>query len=73
MQKGTHSPAALGMTQSSGLPLRAPKMTKSYHSKAVPADEAVTTRAIDHGLASDIMLFSIVGCGIAIVWQPRGQ
>jgi hypothetical protein len=28
-----------------------PKMKKSYHSKAVPADEAVTTRAIDHGFA----------------------
>ena len=26
-----------------------PKMKKSYHSNAVPADEAVTTRAIDHG------------------------
>src|ERR671913_1817387 len=32
-----------------------PKMKKSYHSNAVPADEAVTTRAIDQGLAgSDI-------------------
>ena len=27
-----------------------PKMKKSYHSNAVPADEAVTTRAIDQGL-----------------------
>ena len=32
---------------------RLPKMKKSYHSNAVPADEAVTTRAIDQGLAAD--------------------
>jgi hypothetical protein len=31
---------------------RLPKMKKSYHSNAVPADEAMTTRAIDHGLLS---------------------
>ena len=29
-----------------------PKMKKSYHSNAVPADEAVITRAIDHGFAT---------------------
>ncbi len=29
-----------------------PKMKKSYHSNAVPADEAMTTRAIDQGLCS---------------------
>src|SRR4051812_2057388 len=29
---------------------RLPKMKKSYHSNAVPADEAITTRAIDQGL-----------------------
>ena len=29
---------------------RLPKMKKSYHSNAVPADEAMMTRAIDHGL-----------------------
>ncbi len=27
-----------------------PKMKKSYHSNAVPADEAATTRFIDQGL-----------------------
>jgi hypothetical protein len=27
-----------------------PKMKKSYHSNAVPADEATTTRVIDQGL-----------------------
>jgi len=31
---------------------RLPKMKKSYHSKAVPADEAMMTRAIDQGLCS---------------------
>ena len=31
---------------------RLPKMKKSYHSKAVPADEAMMTRAIDHGFCS---------------------
>ncbi len=31
--------------------VRLPKMKKSYHSKAVPADDAVMTRAIDHDLA----------------------
>ncbi len=34
-----------------------PKMKKSYHSNAVPADEAVTTRAIDQGLTSFDMYF----------------
>ncbi len=29
---------------------RLPKMKKSYHSKAVPADEAMMTRAIVQGL-----------------------
>ena len=29
---------------------RLPKMKKSYHSKVVPADEAMMTRAIDQGL-----------------------
>jgi hypothetical protein len=29
----------------------APKMKKSYHSNAVPADEAAMTRFIDHGLS----------------------
>jgi hypothetical protein len=28
---------------------RLPKMKKSYHSKAVPAEEAMTTRAIEPG------------------------
>src|SRR5687768_7732795 len=32
-----------------------PKMKKSYHSNAVPAEEAVTTRAIDQGLAGSDM------------------
>ena len=47
-----------------------PKMKKSYHSNAVPADEAVTTRAIDHGLAevSDCIASSPWRQGIA----PRG-
>jgi hypothetical protein len=31
---------------------RLPKMKKSYHSNAVPADEAMTTRAIDQDLRS---------------------
>src|ERR1051325_3222871 len=31
---------------------RLPKMKKSYHSKAVPAEEAMMTRAIDQGLWS---------------------
>src|SRR3982751_6974957 len=31
---------------------RLPKMKKSYHSKVVPAEEAITTRAMDHGLCS---------------------
>src|ERR687889_2230856 len=30
--------------------VRLPKMKKSYHSNAVPADDAMITRAIDHGL-----------------------
>ena len=30
---------------------RLPKMKKSYHSNAVPADEAMTTRAIDQALS----------------------
>ena len=29
--------------------VRLPKMKKSYHSNAVPAEEAVTTRVIDQG------------------------
>ena len=36
--------------------VRMPKMKKSYHSNAVPADEAVTTRAIDQGLAAADMI-----------------
>ena len=32
---------------------RLPKMKKSYHSNAVPADEAMMTRAIDQGLWCD--------------------
>jgi hypothetical protein len=31
---------------------RLPKMKKSYHSKAVPAEDAMITRAIDQGLCS---------------------
>ena len=31
---------------------RLPKMKKSYHSNAVPADEAMMTRAIDQRLRS---------------------
>jgi hypothetical protein len=33
-------------------------MKKSYHSKAVPADDAVITRVIDHGLATSDMYSS---------------
>src|SRR5215210_5293887 len=42
-----------------------PKMKKSYHSNAVPADEAMTTRVIDQGLSC---------CGaaaLAIAFSPE--
>ena len=32
-----------------------PKMKKSYHSNAVPADEAVTTRVIDQGFVVSLI------------------
>jgi hypothetical protein len=31
-------------------------MKKSYHSNAVPADDAITTRFIDHGLCVATLL-----------------
>jgi hypothetical protein len=34
---------------------RLPKMKKSYHSKAVPADDAMTMRAIDRGFCCSAM------------------
>ena len=34
---------------------RLPKMKKSYHSKAVPADDAMTTRAIDQRLCAAVL------------------
>ena len=34
---------------------RLPKMKKSYHSNAVPADEAMITRAIDQGFAGAVL------------------
>ena len=43
---------------------RLPKMKKSYHSNAVPADDAMMTRAIDQGLCC--------GCSaiVAISYSP---
>src|SRR3954462_4075908 len=44
---------------------RLPKMKKSYHSKAVPADDAMTTRAIDERCCSG-------RCAIVAIVPPRG-
>ena len=46
---------------------RLPKMKKSYHSNAVPADDAMMTRAIDQGLRC------CCSAMLAMILSPRGR